>query len=352
MIIHIGLHEPGNAGDTVLFFMVGEVFRRFADCREIHLLDVHKVPEKNDVKLINRVKTLLIGGGGLFLKDTKANDFSGWQWPCSLETLCKIKTKIAVFAVGYNRFRGQEEFEPVFRKHLNALVKRSSFFGLRNHGSIRKVKEYLNEDNKRKVVFQPCPTTILSKVLPITPAKFFKRIAVNMAFDREEFRFQGQKFRACWCVSEFAKKLSENGWDIDLVTHCPGDIEIKKFFNKLEVPHKEIRLEYKPWHDVVKYYAGTPVTLGMRGHAQMVPFGCGNAIISLISHDKLSYFLDDIGHPEFGVEIGEEKLSDILLEKAGYIEDNYSVIQRQIEKEKEVFFKITCENVRKIYFPE
>ena len=35
----------------------------------------------------------------------------------------------------------------------------------------------------------------------------------------------------------------------------------------------------------------------------MIPFGCGNAIVSLVSHDKLRYFLESIGHPEWGVEV-------------------------------------------------
>jgi hypothetical protein len=39
----------------------------------------------------------------------------------------------------------------------------------------------------------------------------------------------------------------------------------------------------------------------MRGHAGMIPFGCGTPIISLVSHPKMAYFLADIERPEWGV---------------------------------------------------
>ena len=89
--------------------------------------------EKVSIQTLNRinddVKGLVIGGGGLFLRDTNANQNSGWEWNCSIENLRKIDVPIIVFAVGFNRFRGQEDFDPIFRSHLQELVQKSAFFG-------------------------------------------------------------------------------------------------------------------------------------------------------------------------------------------------------------------------------
>src|SRR5690606_35253924 len=111
---------------------------------------------------INKSKGVIIGGSGLFLKDTNPNMLSGWQWSCSLEMLKKIRTPITLFAVGYNRFRNQEDFDPVFSEHLNLLAEKSIYIGLRNQGSIINVEKYLTKENKKKVRYQPCPTTIIS----------------------------------------------------------------------------------------------------------------------------------------------------------------------------------------------
>ena len=60
-------------------------------------------------------------------------------------------------------------------------------------------------------------------------------------------------------------------------------------------------------------------SIGMRGHAGMIPFGVGTPIISLVSHPKLRYFLEDIGHAEWGLPIFEEHLGDRLVELASAV---------------------------------
>ena len=54
---------------------------------------------------------------------------------------------------------------------------------------------------------------------------------------------------------------------------------------------------------IAGFYAGVDLAVGVRGHAQMIPFGLGVPIISLIAHDKLAWFLEDIGHADWGVDI-------------------------------------------------
>ena len=39
----------------------------------------------------------------------------------------------------------------------------------------------------------------------------------------------------------------------------------------------------------------------------MIPFGIHCATISLISHDKVQSFVNDIGRPEWGVEMTEDR---------------------------------------------
>jgi hypothetical protein len=65
--------------------------------------------------------------------------------------LREIQVPLALFAVGYNRFRGQKDFDPIFTDHLRLLAEKCVYIGLRNHGSIEAVKNYLPQDLHQKV---------------------------------------------------------------------------------------------------------------------------------------------------------------------------------------------------------
>ena len=67
---------------------------------------------------------------------------------------------------------------------------------------------------------------------------------------------------------------------------------------------------------IVHEYSKPRLVIGMRGHAQLIPFGCNTPILSIISHDKMQYFLDDIHHPEWGVDVKDEKFGTKLYNKA------------------------------------
>ncbi len=142
-VIHFGLHTPNNAGDLVLFEAVRATVDIGTDSARWVLEHVRKPVGPAMVDQINRSAGIVIGGGGLFLVDNDESSLSGWQWPVSVEFLAKIEAPIAVFAVGYNRFRGQAEFPQAFVDSLTLLVEKSSFMGIRNRGSIAALSGYL-----------------------------------------------------------------------------------------------------------------------------------------------------------------------------------------------------------------
>src|SRR5690606_39698021 len=57
-------------------------------------------------------------------------------------------------------FRSQGYSYRRFTESLRLLADRSVFFGLRNHGSIERVRALLPGDLAERVVYQPCPTTV------------------------------------------------------------------------------------------------------------------------------------------------------------------------------------------------
>ena len=79
--------------------------------------------------------------------------------------------------------------------------------------------------------------------------------------------------------------------------------------------------------------------------AQLIPFGCNTPILSIISHDKMQYFLDDIHHPEWGVDVKDEKFGTKLYNKAVDYYSNYQDNIDKIFKEKDYILKDTTKKM-------
>ncbi len=348
--VHYGVWGFRNAGDTVLYKEVENCFqkkvfrRRDITKGEIVKTEIDKINSRNSF--------LVLGGGGLFLKDSNPNQNSNWQFNISVENLSKINIPVVLFAIGYNRFRNQEDFDELFKKHLLNTIEKSVFVGLRNQGSINAIKAYLPDHLHEKLVFQPCPTTIIKYSNP----KFYKEIdinnsknkiiAINIAADRLNKRFDGREDAIISSIVKLAGDYRSKGWKVLFVGHTLQDKIIKSYINN---DFKYVDLTFKSTKRICSFYSKVALTIGMRGHAQMIPFGLGNPIISLISHDKLKWFLDDIGHPEWGVEIKDEAMEANLQQKINMIIENYQDIRIQIKNAQENLKRITDKNIDDIY---
>ncbi len=345
-LCHISAFSYRNAGDAVLPVVLRDLYNQKIGIKKWDSIHVHTAVEEKQLNIINSTNGLVIGGGGLFLKDTNPNNISGWQWPCSIENLNKINVPIFMFAVGYNRFRGQEDFSPIFRENLNAFVKKASFIGIRNTGSINRIKEYLDSNElKEKLSFQPCMTTLISKVYP-TLCDYTKKedfIAVNCAFDREGLRFNSQEILIS--IARVVKKISERT-SIKYYSHMQSDKKILKYFDELEIPYQLVEL-YSP-RKVIYAYSTPRLVIGMRGHAQLIPFGCQTPILSIISHDKIKWFLEDISHPEWGVDVLDRSFEDHLLERAVELYNSSEKCIAEIVIEQEKLWQVTQNNMSTI----
>jgi hypothetical protein len=133
-------------------------------------------------------------------------------------------------------------------------------------------------------------------------------------------------------------------WQLHYVIHTPEDATFIPYLLAAKVPHTTVNLYGRPYAEVLRFYQTMPLTLGMRGHSQMIPFGQGGGIISLISHDKLRYFLEDIGHLEWGIELNTAVLTDELISKIAYFADNVNDISQQITQARAMLWQVTQQN--------
>lgn len=354
-ITHVTYCAVGNTGDTMLSQCVRKVFEKYLGSKKWKIFPVTEEVTDRSLTHINQSKLLVIGGGGLFIADTNKNSISGWQWPISKEQLNVIKAPIIVFSVGYNYFRGQE-VPQLFKDNLVALVQKSSFIGLRNTGSVNAIKELLPLELKGKIVYQPCTTTLISQIYHIQHCPYNRTIAFNIAFDRMDKRFGDKKEIILREIAKSAKQIQNKNFDIIYVAHMKDDLLFLPFLKEADVRFvvKDIS-NYLP-QQTIEFYRKIDVVIGMRGHAQMIPFGINCGIITLGSHDKMRWFLEDIGCVDLYVELMRE--TEFISSRIAQIfEDNYlgGNFDRTISRLKECqikLMKITNTNmkiIKKIY---
>ncbi|MGW3584284.1 polysaccharide pyruvyl transferase family protein [Streptomyces rubiginosohelvolus] len=348
-LAHVALFAEGdeNAGDKVLPEAVRSCFTADTGPGRWHQQHAHLLVDEAGLERLNARRAVIVGGGGLFLPDTAPNGNSGWQWNIPDDVLARIAVPLAVFAVGYNVFDGQRYRRERFAASLRALVERSAFFGLRNHGSVARVRELLPASLRDKVRYQPCPTTVARHLDPrlAEPAVREDTVLINCAYDRAGLRF-GHDYGHFLAEMAAAIRAISGAAEVRYAAHMPAD---ERFVDDLRREHG-LTLPVEPLYllsnDAIRnLYRRTRLVIGMRGHAGMIPFGCGTPVISLVSHPKLAYFLADIDRPDWGVSVHERTLGARLAERALAVLADHPAAVADVHDRQRALWSVTRENL-------
>lgn len=308
---------------------------------------MHRLVDEPALEELNARRGVIVGGGGLFLPDTAPNSNSGWQWNVPDRILGRITVPLVVFAVGYNVFDGQRYRRERFAASLRVLAERSAFFGLRNHGSVARVKELLPRELRDRVRYQPCPTTVARHLDPdwSDPVRRDETVLINCAYDRANLRF-GHDYGHFLSEMDAAVRAIGERAEVRYAAHMPAD---EKFVHDLRREHGTA-LAVEPLYlrsndEIRDLYRRTRLVIGMRGHAGMIPFGCGTPVISLVSHPKLAYFLTDIDRPDWGVSVHERALGARLTERATAVLDDHRAAVADVHGRQELLWEVTRANL-------
>ena len=348
-LTHISAFNYANAGDILLPIVLQDTWAKELPTISWNNKPVYPKVDDELVTQINNTNGVVIGGGGLFLKDTNANKISGWQWPCSIEMLNRIKVPIVFYAVGYNRFRNQEDFEPYFKENMMAFAEKALYLGLRNTGSLAALKNYIPENLHHKLRFQPCMTTFLSELYPDIADYNQKQdfVAVNTAFDRSHLRY-GEKIGDILTATAKVLKDVSKIMPLKFYIHSvyPPDDAILPFLQSFGVKYEVVKFNNMHPKQIIEEYAKPKLVIGMRGHSQMIPFGCKTPIVSIVSHNKLQWFLDDLGKPEWGVDVLSPTYEQDLRSSVFAALDNTQDDMAFISSKQKEFYGISSKNVQ------
>jgi len=299
MIFHIGAHGPGNAGDVVIQQTLRQLLQNETKEEIVPINDWFETTDEM-IKKYNQATAIIVGGGGLFIKDSQPNKTSGWRWNISVRNLRKIKVPIIVFGIGYNRFRGQADFDRVFYNHIRLLINKSVFFSTREmHTPLHDFKW------GKKIKYQPCPTVMLSTMRHYLPEP--KKIVFVPALDRPSLRYHDiDKFHTE--MADVLRELSQNGWDVNIAYHISMDKSAEKYFSEF----KQADLTEMNAEEILSFYESVEAVISLRLHGLIIPFGLGcNKIIPIDTHEKIEDFAKSIGVPI--IKLSEIKLIPGLL---------------------------------------
>ena len=85
-------------------------------------------------------------------------------------------------------------------------------------------------------------------------------------------------------------------------------------YNSIPFDHI-LDLSNKPARYIYEQYSKIDTVVSDRGHGLMIPLSVGCKILSPISHDKLKWFLDDVGLQRYGIDENNPDLGIHLINR-------------------------------------
>lgn len=270
--------------------------------------DVRKKVQKSDVDFFNSFNYIVIGGGGLFLPDTNPNEISCWQWPIAKEKIERINSEIYVMSVGWNLFYGQkvcmpnknndfckQERNKIFSENVETLITRSKSFTMRHNGDCEELKKIISKEVHEKIQFDFCPVL---KYIKNKYSPSFKNEKIYHTFeikdDRPNRRYvKKNRLQFYEELLQYIRMLINSGEKIAVMSH-DGSKSFGNFLKNNKISFYPINNTIANESSIINNYSKVKKIYCTAGHSQMTAHALDLDYYSLISHDKLKYFLQDV----------------------------------------------------------
>jgi len=311
-----------NYGDRILQKANADLLSRISDCCFAYINCQQTYFSRQLIDYLNKdADMLFLAGGGLIFNRPQDKSFSGWQWNIKKEDIGHIKVPIVVNAVGYNKFPGDaSDFKSGMWDHVQETIDRSVLFSVRNTGTYERLNcAGLNTSGVE--ITPDCGMFI--KEEPFEHDIFSRgfKIGLNWATDRIQQRFGENWTQKLLDVLTWCKEMiKEKQATVYLIEHLmPNELNYtakkiarEMFASELGkngiIVRDELETEMYPMFDYTasffaNIYGKMDLVVGMRGHSMIVPFGLGVPIIGLGQHNKIKWFLEDVGLEDFLVRL-------------------------------------------------
>jgi len=317
-----------NSGDFFLGPATKWKFEKIIDSKvDWETLDIRQSFSKGTINYINSFDYLIVGGGGLILPDSNPNEVSCWQWAISKELLELITAKIYVMAIGYNLFFEQDMSMPhreiedsiprrktIFKSNIETLIRKSHYFSMRHKGDIIQLRKIVDTEYHSKIEFIFCPVIDYVKNKYLLSFNSGDYYTFEIKDDRPNRRYKGTSKEEFYSkLKQFIEYLISENKPVAIMSHDGS----RSFYDYLKSKSINIPLLDNTTADEIKIitnYSKVKKLYCMAGHSQMTGHALGIDMFSLISHNKLKYFLEDIKRtiPKDGEYVSELTLSNLI----------------------------------------
>ncbi|SKC36179.1 polysaccharide pyruvyl transferase family protein [Krasilnikoviella flava] len=346
-------YTHNNYGDALLAEAVRYLFHSFGGQRYFRVEDGADSRYPVGPRLVDKANSFdagLIAGGGVIIP--RNHDLSGWAFRSSVAQARRMRRTI-VFAVGFNLYRNHRGLAPKFKEHFEAVIEGSPFVGMRNHGSIERLKEVVDPRFHDRIVFQPCPTTFLRHLVdgagsPDAVPGRSRRVTLQITRSPSEKddRVADQVLQAC-------RSLRAAGYEIELAS----------FFAKFDTPvvdhlrahgfddftFVEMNTQGRDMLSGPRYFSQVPIVVSTRGHGAMVPFGAGSLVVPIDNSPKMVYFAREVGIEDLLIDVDDPDLGARIVAHVERCHDDYDAMQDRARKERERLYEVSLENLSRIY---
>ena len=347
------LYTHNNYGDALLAEAIRYLFHSFGGRRYFRIEDGADNRFTIGPRLVAKANTFdagLIAGGGIIIP--RNHELSGWGFKSSVATARAMRRTI-VFAVGFNLYRNHTGLAPVFKEHFEAVIRDSPFVGLRNHGSIDRIKEIVDPRLHHKIVFQPCPTTFLRHLVDgagdphAVPGNARKvTLQVTRSPSEKDDRVAEQVLQAC-------RTLKAAGYEIELASFfAKFDTAVPEYLRAHgfdDFTFVEMNTDGRDMLSGPRYFSQVPVVVSTRGHGAMVPFGAGSLVVPIDNSPKMVYFAREVGIDDLLIDVDDPDLGARIVANVERCHDEYTARQEHATRERERLYDVSLENLARIY---
>lgn len=360
-----------NYGDRILQVANSDILREHVRSPiKFVYIDTQKTyfSEQLINKMNNEADLLLIGGGGLIFNRPMDNSHSKWQFNIDTKNIDKIKIPVVVYGVGYNRFPyDKHEFSEDMWDNLNNVIQKSSLFSVRNEGTFDIVSQNCHVEPDRISIVPDAGMFIKSSKFS-HPALHhnFHKIGLNWATDRENHRFLDSRSstiamtKTLEMCDEIAEKYNAKVYIIEHL--MPNDLcnETKKKLRVLATSILKDRAVfiydsmfeelYPPFDYTAGFFADIyrqmDLVFGMRGHANIIPFGQNTPFIGIGAHSKVKWFLDEVGMSRHFISLNDDNdfyraidLANDIIRNSNKYKEQMAVVHKSMSRTKDIFMK-------------
>lgn len=213
-------------------------------------------------------------------------------------------------SIGYNLFYGQDMTMPnrdnnkkdlsripILKDSLQTLIECSTHFTLRHKSDVENVLKIVGQDYRDKINYEICATVeyVRKYWKPTIIPEEQKYIAIEIKDDRQWRRYHKIGIHRFYTyLLNIVKNHQKKGDKILYLSHDGS----RSFYNFLKKKNIKIPLLDNSCADENKIrnnYSKIHTIYCSAGHSQMISYGLGIKIISLVSHPKLKHFCEDVG---------------------------------------------------------